>query len=101
MAEGGIVAISSSRRHRARRVSSSIARDSEMTRSAASTSRAGAARYLPETLFLRLSSVNRNVCRAGGRAGPRGREQAVLPHQPQHPAPGGADADVAQAGPDL
>ena len=35
MAEGGIVAISNSRRHRARRVSSSIARDSEMTRFAA------------------------------------------------------------------
>ena len=39
--------------------------------------------------------------RAAGRADPRGGEQAVHAHQPQHPALGGAHAGVAQPGPDL
>src|SRR3712207_4024396 len=38
---------------------------------------------------------------APGRSGPRGGEQAVRAHQPQHPAPRGAHPGVAQPGPDL
>ena len=41
------------------------------------------------------------AARAPGRADPRGREQVVLAHQPQHPALGGAHPGVAQPGPDL
>src|SRR5918998_4726412 len=39
--------------------------------------------------------------RAAGRADPRGGEQAVRAHQPQHPALGGAHPGMAQPGPDL
>src|SRR3954453_12276337 len=41
------------------------------------------------------------VARASGRADPRGREQVVRAHEPQHPALGRANARHAQPGPDL
>ena len=41
------------------------------------------------------------VARASGRADPRGREEAVLAHEPQHPAFRCAKARDAQPGPDL
>src|SRR5215211_2960004 len=41
------------------------------------------------------------VARTPGRADPRGREEVVLSHEPQHPALGGANARHAQPGPDL
>src|SRR5918998_3974891 len=39
--------------------------------------------------------------RAAGRADPRGGEEAVLAHQPQHPALRGPNPGMAQPGPDL
>src|SRR3954452_22510088 len=41
------------------------------------------------------------AARPARRAGPRRGEQVGLPHQPRHAPPRGADAAVAQAGPDL
>src|SRR5215210_313061 len=41
------------------------------------------------------------VARTPGRADPRGREEVVLAHEPQHPALGRANARDAQPGPDL
>src|SRR4051794_6865818 len=41
------------------------------------------------------------VARTPGRADPRGGEQIVLAHEPQHPPLGGAKACHAQSGPDL
>src|SRR5215217_7279771 len=41
------------------------------------------------------------VARTPGRADPRGCEQVVLAHEPQHPALGGANARHAQPGPDF
>src|SRR5215218_7616112 len=41
------------------------------------------------------------VARTPGRAGPRGREEVVLAHEPQHPALGRANARHAQPRPDL
>ena len=41
------------------------------------------------------------AARPARRAAARGGEQVVLAHQPQHPAPGGAGATMAQPGPDL
>src|SRR3954468_3973898 len=41
------------------------------------------------------------VARASGRADPRGGEEIVLAHEPQHPAFGRANASHAQPGPDL
>src|SRR5215211_7370891 len=41
------------------------------------------------------------VARTPGRADPRGREEVVLAHEPQHPALGCAQARHAQPGPDL
>ena len=37
------------------------------------------------------------TARPTGRADPRGRQQGVLAHQPEHPVPGGADTGEAQA----
>src|SRR5215218_6120501 len=41
------------------------------------------------------------VARTPGRADPRGREEVVLAHEPQHPALGRANARHAQPGPDF